>query len=47
MLPIRETFQNRNRVVTDGRYAEALFADRVQVVFQLDELDFAEWSPVR
>src|SRR6266436_7496005 len=47
MLPIRETLERTDRVIADGRYAESLLPDRVQALFQLDELDLAEGSPIR
>ena len=46
MLPVRETLEHPDRVVADGRYAESLLPDRVQMLFQLDELDLAERSPI-
>ena len=47
MLPVRETLEHPDRVVADGRYAESLPPDRVQMLFQLDELNLAERSPIR
>jgi hypothetical protein len=44
VLPVRETLERADGVVADGRYTESLLPDRVQVLFQLDELDFAERS---
>jgi hypothetical protein len=47
MLPIREILERPNRIITDGRNTKPLLADRVQILFQLNELDLAERSPVR
>jgi hypothetical protein len=47
VLPVRETLENADRVIADGRYTEPLLPDRVQMLFQLDELDLAERSPIR
>jgi hypothetical protein len=47
MLPIRETLEGADGIITDGRYTESLLPDRVQTLFQLDELDLAEGSPIR
>src|SRR5690349_23185056 len=47
MLPIHDTLEHPDRVIAGGRYTKALLPDRIQILFQLDELDFAERSPVR
>jgi hypothetical protein len=47
VLPVRETLERTDRVITDGRNTEPLLPDRVQALFQLDELDLAEGSPIR
>jgi hypothetical protein len=47
MLAVREILEHAYRIVTDGRHAEPLVADRLQILFQLDELNLAERSPVR
>jgi hypothetical protein len=47
MLPVRETLEHTYGVIADGCYAETLLPDRVQMLFQLDELDLAERSPIR
>ena len=47
MLPIGETLERRDGIITDGRYAESVLSDGVQMLFQFDELDLAERSPIR
>jgi hypothetical protein len=47
MLPIREILERSGGVITNGRYTESLLPNRVQMLFQLDELDLAERSPIR
>ena len=47
MLPIRETLERPDGIITDGRNTKSLLPDRVQILFQLNELDLAERSPVR
>jgi hypothetical protein len=47
MLPIREILKRSGGIITDGRYTESPVPDRVQMLFQLDELDLAERSPIR
>ena len=47
MLPVRETLERSDGVVADGRYTKTVLPDRVQMLFQLDELDLAERSPIR
>jgi hypothetical protein len=47
VLPVRETLEHANRVIADGGYTESLLPDRIQTLFQLDELDLAERSPIR
>ena len=47
MLPVRKAFERTDGIITDGRYTESLLPDRVQMLFQLDELDLAEGSPIR
>jgi hypothetical protein len=46
MLPIREALEGADGIITNGRYTESLLSDRDQTLFQLDELDLAERSPV-
>jgi hypothetical protein len=47
MLPVRKILERTNGIITDGRHAESLLSDRTQTLFQLDELDLAERSPIR
>jgi len=47
MLPVREILERTDGIITDGRYTESLLSDRTQTLFQLDELDLAERSPIR
>jgi hypothetical protein len=47
VLPVRETSKGPDGVIADGRYTEALLPDRTQMLFQLNELDLAERSPIR
>ena len=47
MLPVRETLERSDGVVANGCYTETVLPDRVQMLFQLDELDLAERSPIR
>jgi hypothetical protein len=47
MLPVREILKHAYRIVTDSCHAEPLVADSLQILFQLDELDLTERSPVR
>jgi hypothetical protein len=47
MLPISKILQRTYRVVTNRYNSEPLFPDRFQVLFQLNELNLAERSPVR
>ena len=47
MLPVREALERADGVIADSRYTEPLLPDGVQTLFQLDELDLAERSPVR
>jgi hypothetical protein len=46
MLPVGEILQRIHGVITDRNNTEPLFPDRLQVLFQLDELNLAERSPV-
>ena len=47
MLPIREILERTDGIITDGSNTESLLLDRVQTLFQLDELDLAKGSPIR
>ena len=47
MLPVCKTLERPDRVIADGSYTESLLTDRIQMLFQLDELDLAERSPIR
>jgi hypothetical protein len=47
LLPVREVFQDRLRVVADGRQFETLFFESCFRGLQLDQLPFAVRSPVR
>jgi hypothetical protein len=47
MVPVRETLERSDGVVANGCYTETVLPDRVQMLFQLDELDLAERSPIR
>jgi hypothetical protein len=47
MLAVREILERSDRIVTDRRDTQALLPDRLQMLFQLDELDLAERSPIR
>lgn len=45
-MPVGEKFQDFFRVVADGRQLEALFFKSRDSALQLDQLPFAEGSPV-
>jgi hypothetical protein len=47
VLPVCKTLERPDRVIADGSDTESLLADRIQMLFQLDELDLAERSPIR
>jgi hypothetical protein len=47
VLPVAEALERPGRIIADGSNAKALAADGLQILFQLDELDFAPRSPVR
>jgi hypothetical protein len=47
VLPVAEVLERRGRIIADGRDAKPLFPDGLRILFQLDELDLAERSPVR
>ena len=47
MLPFAEALERAGRIIADGRNTKPLAADGLLVLFQLDELDFTERSPVR
>jgi hypothetical protein len=46
MLPVGEVLKGAGRIITDRSDAEPLISNRCEVLFQLDELDLAPWSPV-
>jgi hypothetical protein len=37
----------RDRIITERCYTESVVADCLEILFQLDKLDFAERSPIR
>ena len=41
-----EVLQDRGGIVADGRQGQALFPESFFVLFQLDQLGFAVWSPI-
>ena len=47
MLSVRKVLELGHAVIADRRQPQALFTDIAEMLFQLDELGFAEWSPVR
>ena len=47
VLPVAEALERAGRIIADGRNTKPLSADGLQILFQLDELDFTERSPVR
>jgi hypothetical protein len=47
VLPVCKTLEGSDRVIADGNYTESLLTDRIQMLFQLDELDLAKRSPIR
>src|SRR5258706_10944693 len=42
-----KTAQYRHAVITDGRYSQTKLVELGYIAFQLHELGFTEWSPVR
>jgi hypothetical protein len=47
VLPVCKTLERPARIIADGSYTESLVTDRIEMLFQLDELDLAERSPIR
>jgi hypothetical protein len=45
-MPVRKEFQNLLRVVADGREFDALLLESREGTLQLNQLPFAERSPV-
>jgi hypothetical protein len=47
MLSVRKVLEFGHAVIANRSQPQALFMDIAEMLFQLDELGFAEWSPVR
>ncbi len=47
MLSVRKVLEHGHAVIADRSQPQALFTDIAEMLFQLDELGFAKWSPVR
>jgi hypothetical protein len=47
MLSVRKVLELGHAIIADRRQPQALFTDIAEMLFQLDELGFAKWSPVR
>jgi hypothetical protein len=46
MLPVPKVLEYGHAVIADRSQAQALFTNVAEILFQLDELGFAKWSPV-
>ena len=46
LAPVREKLQDLFRVIADSRQLDALLLESLSSTLQLDQLPFAEWSPI-